>query len=372
MSYSKERDTLKKQQLVESFKASTSGNHYINTEDNKNILFFQKLLNKFDDEIVLPRQTLYLIDKIIRKRLKNGKFGLEYGDEMLKELQWRKSKTSASDYSQRLEKEQRALDILHTPYKNRIVRATSAKKTANSAPNKKFESKIHERHRINRSEEKQKTFFDGINDYGLLHYDWSKRKEIEDRLRSFLIESETREVKQIMLQATQKVTELKKEKGDAHSIWLASKKKVNAELRSKKMEEKMKKKKMEDIQKRLAEESYKEWLRKSIFKQEIEDQVKADKRIKDRIIKNAKDDEDQKHKLNVKIALKEWDSYIDRKREDDKVQKKDKDDLIKRLEKAQRYKRKKEDEILCYPINLNKKKKKKPMLDPKPRKTKLI
>jgi hypothetical protein len=336
------------------------------------LLNVQKILDKFDDEIVLPRQTLYLIDKIIRKRLKNGKFGLEYGEEMLKELQWRKAKTPASDYSQRLIKEQRALDVLHTPYKNRNGRATSAKKIANSAPNKKFESKIHKRHRINRSEEKQRTFFDGVNEYGLLHYNWNKRKEIEDRLRSFLIESETTEVKQIMLQATQKVTKIKKEKGDAHDIWLANKDKANAELRAKKMQQKMKKKKMEDIQKRQAEESYKEWLRKSIFKQEIEDQAKADKRLKDKIEKKAKDDEDQKHKLYVKSALKEWDSYIDRKWEDDKIQRKDKDDLIKRREKAQRYKRKKEDEILCYTMNLSRKKKKRPMLDPKPRKTKLI
>lgn len=386
-STSKERQILKRQQLTESFKASTNGDNLVNTEDSKNILTFKKLLwdsqftpiskeknsslNKSEFEIVLPRQTLYLIDKIIRKRIKNGKFGLEYGDDMLKELQWRKSKIPVSDYSQRLKREQKALEMLSTPHKKNKTRPGSTKKTANSAPNKKFESKIHERHRINRSEEKHKRL-EGTNAYGLLFSDWQKRKVIEDKLRSYLIESEVSEMKEIMTQTTQKVTEIKEEKGDAHSIWLASKKRLDEEKKAKRKEEKQKKLMFDEQQKKLAEESYKEWLRNSIVKQQIEDQIKAEKRAMEKEEAEKKINENLRHKLDVKIALKQWDSYADKRKEDEKAQKKSKNDLIKRLEKAERYKRKKEDEILCYPINLNKKKKKKPIINPQPRKTKLI
>lgn len=75
--HSKEREReqkMKKQNLVESFIKGHAE---------------PKLLNQLNelDEIVLPRQTLYLIDKVVRDRMKNGPFGYENLENLHKELQ---------------------------------------------------------------------------------------------------------------------------------------------------------------------------------------------------------------------------------------------------------------------------------------------
>lgn len=75
---SKERERKKKQKkqnLIESF---------IRSPVDPKIKLYQ--LNDLD-EVVLPRQTLYLIDKVVRDRMKNGPFGYENLDSLLRELQ---------------------------------------------------------------------------------------------------------------------------------------------------------------------------------------------------------------------------------------------------------------------------------------------
>lgn len=58
-----------------------------------------KIIDKITKEkLVLPKETLYLIDKIIRKREKNGTLTWELREDMLNELQRKKeiSKLSIS------------------------------------------------------------------------------------------------------------------------------------------------------------------------------------------------------------------------------------------------------------------------------------
>ena len=79
-----------------------------------------KLLLKVEEnkEIVLPRETLYLIDKIIRKKIKEGPLELEHADSLLNELKRKKDKYNhRNDYQTRLEHEKKALESLKTPSK---------------------------------------------------------------------------------------------------------------------------------------------------------------------------------------------------------------------------------------------------------------
>ena len=60
-----ERKMQRKQNLVETFMSS-----------NNDMTLASKLNRETD--IILPRETLYLIDKVVRKRTKEGEFGNDY------------------------------------------------------------------------------------------------------------------------------------------------------------------------------------------------------------------------------------------------------------------------------------------------------
>lgn len=136
--HSKDREENKKQSLISTLMSSKAN---------------PKLLNHIDDSnsVFLPRETLYLIDKVIRNRVKKGPISLDDAKSLLidlerkKELQKLRSAYTAEDeitsYQSRLQREQKVLTNLHTPAKTKSKRPVSAHKNMNSAPNKKYGSK---------------------------------------------------------------------------------------------------------------------------------------------------------------------------------------------------------------------------------------
>jgi hypothetical protein len=59
-----------------------------------------KIIDKINKEkLVLPKETLYLIDKIIRKRIKDQSLNWELRDGILNELQMKKKLSKCSIFN---------------------------------------------------------------------------------------------------------------------------------------------------------------------------------------------------------------------------------------------------------------------------------
>jgi len=130
---------------------------------------------------VIPRKTEYLIDKIIRKRIKEGTLKVENLEEIFHELQ--RSKANPQDYERRLNK-----------YTSSKVQKNKGKK--------------------NRGLEKM---------FGLSYENWNNQKKVETQIRDFLVEQELRILKE-MIGNTKQQMKLKETKGEkAYQAWLAQK-----------------------------------------------------------------------------------------------------------------------------------------------------
>lgn len=207
----KDQEQKKNQELVESFirsKANPDPKLLLKVEENK--------------EIVLPRETLYLIDKIIRKRVKEGPLQLEHADSLLQELKRKKDKHShRNDYQARLEQEKKALESLRTPAKKKSKRPTSAyRQQLHSAPNNKFESKLTASKRHAYSEKKHRDF-EQLSFSGVPFTAWKKQKEIEQSLKDFLIQSCKDEILSQIASSSQQVKQTQKTGEDVWKAWRA-------------------------------------------------------------------------------------------------------------------------------------------------------
>ena len=140
-----------------------------------------------EEEIILPRETMYLIDKVVRKRVKDGNLEESFEQGLLEEFDKTNQRYNVTELNIRLENQKRKLENLTTPAKKRPKSAVRT--NASSVPAKKPVSKLAKMERYSKSEEKKKST-QRLNSAKLTHDTWMARKKIEQNMRTFLINEE--------------------------------------------------------------------------------------------------------------------------------------------------------------------------------------
>ena len=164
-----------------------------------------------ENEVALPRKTLYLIDKIIRKRRNDGTLKIENQEEIYQELQKRK-KQKLDDYEARLSR-----------YEN--IQLAEKKKRNNYNAN-----------------------------FGMTYREWNHQKEIERKIYDFLISEEEKNLKLMITASKQQISEVQASGEDAYAQWKEKKIENKLKIDKKKREERLRKKQENEIQKQTAEE----------------------------------------------------------------------------------------------------------------------
>ncbi|CAI2368184.1 unnamed protein product [Moneuplotes crassus] len=286
-----------------------------------------KILFKIEDkDISLPRKTLYLIDKIIRLRSKKGTLSLQSISDIFQELQHRKGK-KLDDYQLRL-------------YNYETLQQSESKKR--------------------RPEHFQR---------GMSYEEWIQHKKLEEEITRIIQDEEKRLLRVKIEQGRLEASKIQPFGEDAHTQWLLNKQQEDEQARIHRRQARMTKKQEEEEKKEAAEQEYQAWLQKIVEKDRQERLIQAERRAKKKQEEEEKKYEKKANKEQIKLALKKWDAWQDMVKAQEERRKTKKQNKIQMLEKALRYKRKNEDEILCYHKNKDKKKSRRIKPDPGPRKT---
>ncbi|CAI2370414.1 unnamed protein product [Moneuplotes crassus] len=283
------------------------------------------LLRIEENDIEVPRKTLYLIDKIIRDWSQKKMLSLENLQEIFQELQIMKREKPKS------------------PPK----RSNSRKKSQTSPP-----------------KNKQNT----ILQLGLTHKEWSYQKKVEEKIKNILIDEEKRILAMTITHGKQELSKALLTGEEAYSQWLAKKEAEDEHKRAFKQHNRLVKKQEKKMKKEAAEEGYKIWLQKIAGRERKDRKLKRAERTRKRQEHAAKL-MNTTSKEEVIFALKKWETLKVMTKAQERKRRKQKLSKIKKLEKAQRYSRKNEDEILCYHKNKGRKKRVSVKPEPGPRET---
>lgn len=359
---------------------SSPGLHHVSAKD--------KNINTEYNDLHIPRETMYLIDKVVRKRVKEGPFGVESLKGLFELLKKQAEKASVNlSLEAKIEREKRVLEKLRTPAKQRPKSAV--RKNNKSAPPKQPESRIKNKDRFSKSEKKS-NIYDDLKPSKLDFNTWKSKKDAEERMKAFLIKEvlankELFAVSSASSFAQNYASDAKSDhryigshdqskmtlKSLTYEQWLANKEKENEERKIIKAAQNQRKKELKEKQRQDNDHVFKEWLKRTIEREQIkEEQKRHDNLLKMKEVR-LKEDRDQRQKLDAKIAYKEWVEYKKVRVPQEKAEKQRKLKLAEMVEKQKRHKRKHEDTILAYTLNTLIKKKATPKI-PQPRKTKLI
>ncbi|CAI2372455.1 unnamed protein product [Moneuplotes crassus] len=302
--------------VLNEYKKIDSKNHEsLNIENESTINYTER-----ENTVEVPRETMYMIDRMVRQRTSRAKLALHPNPHQFSE-----------EKKQRSNEEKPVTESLNIDYTEKdYINSTSRK------------SKSHRLRDVS-DNKSQKTF--------MTYEEWYRLKEVERKLKDRLVQDAKVDCKELKEKFDNQEEEEKQYRKKLVEDWMKIKKKESKMKKKQKHKKKQQEKQQKKQRKELAQKAFREWLKDSLRKdkKEIEEQYKRRQRIMEReITKRMK----AKRKIEAEICYKKWklnkDKELRHKRKQKQIsQHKDTDQIESRI---RRYR----GEILLAYSNLSK------------------
>ncbi len=159
-----------------------------------------------DDDIELPLETMYLIDKVVRQRAQMGPIGVDNSELINIEME--------EEYK---EKNQHLLNLVSGGNKGEISAYSEDKENMDANEvNAKLLARLTA---MANSESKSQITSGGKSTYSCSHEEWVRRKEHESKLKIKLIEEAKKDLREQIIKKLQEEEERTEEKKKALSDW---------------------------------------------------------------------------------------------------------------------------------------------------------